>query len=86
MPYRSRCLLPDSVKKVLSAQTQDFCQDVFNSARDEYKEKKDRRSNEFHEEAAHKVAWAAVKHACEKATMISGIKSISFPCAAIAAL
>lgn len=66
MPYRSRESLPDSVKNVLPAHAQDIYQEAFNSAWDEYKEKKDRRGDESREEVAHKVAWAAVKNQYEK--------------------
>lgn len=66
MPYSSRSSLPDSVKHVLPAHAQDIYQEAFNSAWDEYKEKKDRRGDESREEVAHKVAWSAVKHSYEK--------------------
>lgn len=66
MPYRSRESLPDNVKNVLPAHAQDIYQEAFNSAWDEYKEKKDRRGDESREEVAHKVAWAAVKNQYEK--------------------
>jgi cation transport regulator len=66
MPYRSRESLPDSVKNVLPVHAQDIYQEAFNSAWDEYKEKKDRRGDESREEVAHKVAWAAVKNQYEK--------------------
>jgi len=66
MPYSSRASLPDSVKNVLPAHAQDIYQEAFNSAWDEYKEKKDRRGDDSREEVAHKVAWAAVKNQYEK--------------------
>ncbi|WP_147197186.1 putative cation transport regulator ChaB [Pantoea sp. CCBC3-3-1] len=66
MPYSTRSSLPDSVKHVLPAHAQDIYQKAFNSAWDEYKEKKDRRGDESREEVAHKVAWSAVKHSYEK--------------------
>lgn len=66
MPYQTRSALPDSVKNVLPAHAQDVYKEAFNSAWDEYKEKKDRRGDESREEVAHKVAWSAVKHTYEK--------------------
>ena len=66
MPYSSKSSLPDSVKNVLPAHAQEIYQEAFNSAWDEYKEKKDRRGDESREEVAHKVAWSAVKHTYEK--------------------
>lgn len=66
MPYKSRTELPDNVKNVLPAHAQSIYQEAFNSAWDEYKEKKDRRGDESREEVAHKVAWSAVKHQYEK--------------------
>ncbi|WP_342755286.1 putative cation transport regulator ChaB [Pantoea sp. MBD-2R] len=66
MPYSTRSSLPDSVKHVLPAHAQDIYLEAFNSAWDEYKEKKDRRGDESREEVAHKVAWSAVKHSYEK--------------------
>lgn len=66
MPYQSRTALPDSVKNVLPAHAQDIYKEAFNSAWDEYKEKKDRHGDESREEVAHKVAWSAVKHSYEK--------------------
>lgn len=66
MPYQTRSALPDSIKNVLPAHAQDVYKEAFNSAWDEYKEKKDRRGDESREEVAHKVAWSAVKHTYEK--------------------
>ncbi|WP_034914354.1 MULTISPECIES: putative cation transport regulator ChaB [Erwinia] len=66
MPYRSRSSLPDSVTNVLPAHAQDIYKEAFNSAWDEYKEKKDRRGDESREEVAHKVAWSAVKSKYQK--------------------
>lgn len=66
MPYSSRSSLPDNVKSVLPVHAQDIYKEAFNSAWDEYKEKKDRRGDETREEVAHKVAWSAVKHTYEK--------------------
>ncbi|WP_067703412.1 putative cation transport regulator ChaB [Erwinia sp. ErVv1] len=66
MPYKTRSSLPDSVKNVLPAHAQDIYQAAFNSAWEEYKDKKERRGDESQEEVAHKVAWAAVKHQFQK--------------------
>ncbi|KHJ67140.1 cation transport regulator [Pantoea rodasii] len=66
MPYQTRNELPDSVKNVLPAHAQDIYLAAFNSAWDEYKEKKDRKDNSSHEEVSHKVAWSAVKQKYEK--------------------
>lgn len=66
MPYENRDSLPESVKNVLPAHAQDIYKEAYNSAWNEYKEKKDRRGDETREEVAHKVAWSAVKHQYEK--------------------
>lgn len=66
MPYDSRNALPDSVQHVLPAHAQDIYMAAFNSAWDEYKDKKDRKDDSSREEVAHKVAWAAVKHQYDK--------------------
>ncbi|NIF23937.1 putative cation transport regulator ChaB [Candidatus Pantoea multigeneris] len=66
MPYDSRSSLPDSVKHALPPHGQDIYVAAFNSAWDEYKDKKDRRDDNSREEVSHKVAWAAVKHQYEK--------------------
>ena len=66
MPYKSRDSLPESVRNVLPAHAQDIYQAAFNSAWDEYKDKKDRKHDSSREEVSHKVAWAAVKNTYEK--------------------
>lgn len=66
MPYKSNSDLPDSVQNVLPSHAQDIYKEAFNSAWDEYKSPKDRRGDTGHEEAAHKVAWNAVKHSYSK--------------------
>ncbi|MDI9219376.1 putative cation transport regulator ChaB [Pantoea sp. EA-12] len=66
MPYKTRNELPESVKNVLPAHAQDIYLAAFNSAWDEYKEKKDRKDNSSHEEVSHKVAWSSVKQKYEK--------------------
>lgn len=66
MPYDSRSALPDNVKNVLPAHAQDIYQEAFNSAWEQYKEKKDRNGDESREEVSHKVAWSAVKSKYQK--------------------
>lgn len=66
MPYKTTASLPDNVKNVLPAHAQEIYQAAFNSAWDEYKDKKQRHDDESREEVAHKVAWAAVKNKYEK--------------------
>lgn len=52
MPYRTNRDLPQSVRAHLPKHAQDLYRQAFNHALDEY---------DGHEEAAHRVAWAAVK-------------------------
>lgn len=66
MPYNSTHDLPDSVKNVLPAHAQALFKEAYNSAYEEYEEPSNRRGSESQEEAAFKVAWAAVKHKYEK--------------------
>lgn len=66
MPYQKREDLPDSVKHVLPTHAQDIYKEAFNSAWQEYKDKKSRRGDESREQVAHKVAWAAVKNLYQK--------------------
>lgn len=66
MPYRSKQELPDSVQHVLPAHAQEIYKEAFNSARDQYKDKDERRDDASREETAHKVALAAVKNSYEK--------------------
>ncbi|QPG07489.1 putative cation transport regulator ChaB [Klebsiella pneumoniae subsp. pneumoniae] len=66
MPYRSKQELPDSVQHVLPAHAQEIYKEAFNSARDQYKDKDERRDDASREETAHKVARAAVKNSYEK--------------------
>lgn len=68
MPYNHTTELPESVKHVLPGHAQDIYKEAFNSAWDEYKNAKDRRSSESREEVAHKVAWSAVKKSYEKSS------------------
>lgn len=66
MPYQSRAQLPDSVKNVLPTHAQEIYKEAFNSAWDEYKDPGDRRGDATREQAAHAVAWSAVKDQYEK--------------------
>ncbi|SDL88084.1 cation transport regulator [Modicisalibacter muralis] len=66
MPYDNRDELPDNVRNVLPQHAQEIYQEAFNSAWDEYSNPDDRRGHESREEAAHRVAWAAVKSKYKK--------------------
>lgn len=61
MPYHSLVELPSRVKDNLPKHTQEIYKESFNSAWEQYKDKSKRRGEESREEAAHKVAWNAVK-------------------------
>ena len=61
MPYKDLTELPDGVKNHLPKHAQEIYRAAFNSAWKEYKDPEERSSDESREEAAHKVAWAAVK-------------------------
>ena len=66
MPYKTTQELPESVREHLPEHAREIYRAAFNSAWDEYKNSSERRGDESREEAAHKVAWAAVKHQYEK--------------------
>lgn len=55
MPYKNLAELPDSVTDNLPYHGREIYLAAFNSAWEEYKDRKDQ------EEVAHKVAWSAVK-------------------------
>ncbi len=61
MPYKSISELPEPVRNHLPKHAQEIYKEAFNSAWKEYADKGERRNNESHEEASHKVAWSAVK-------------------------
>ena len=61
MPYSSISELPDAVRDHLPKHAQEIYKEAFNSAWNEYADQDERRGDESREEAAHKVAWAAVK-------------------------
>lgn len=62
MPYKTTDELPASVRDHLPAHAQHIFMEAFNSAWDEYAAADKRRGSESREEAAFRVAWAAVKH------------------------
>lgn len=66
MPYSNREDLPQNVRNVLPAHAQDIYKEAFNHAYDEYKDPEERTHGGTREEAAHRVAWAAVKQKYSK--------------------
>jgi cation transport regulator len=60
MPYATNDQLPPSVRRHLPSAAQDIYREAFNHAWRAYG------SEPRHEEIAHRVAWAAVKHRYEK--------------------
>lgn len=66
MPYDGRSELPDSVRESLPPGAQDIYVEAFNDAWDRYEDPEDRRGDASRDEAAHRVAWSAVKRAYEK--------------------
>ena len=66
MPYKTDSDLPESVRDALPKHAQDIYRSAYNSAWDEYADPSKRRGGESRDEAAHKVAWAAVKDKYEK--------------------
>ncbi len=62
MPYQSIRDLPESVRNHLPEHAQEIYRAAYNNAWEEYKTPEKRRNNESREEAAHRVAWAAVKN------------------------
>ncbi len=61
MPYRRIEELPELVRNVLPENAQHIYLEAYNHAWEEYQNPKERRGPETREEAAHKVAWAAVE-------------------------
>jgi cation transport regulator len=61
VPYKAISDLPDSVRNHVPAHAQEIYKEAFNHAWNEYADEDERRGDESREEAAHKVAWAAVK-------------------------
>ncbi len=66
MPYDKLSDLPESIKNNLPKHAQEIYKGAFNNAWDEYKDPKDRKGSASREEAAHRVAWSAVKSQYEK--------------------
>jgi cation transport regulator len=62
MPYPSVETLPESIREHLPLHAQEIYRSAFNNAWDRYVERGGER-----EEAAHRVAWAAVKRLYRKA-------------------
>lgn len=63
MPYKTINELPESVQNVLPKHAQDIYKEAFGNAYEQYDKPGERRGDESREEAAHKVAWSAVKKA-----------------------
>lgn len=63
VPYSAISDLPDNVQDVLPKHAQEIYKEACNSALEQYKHGDNRDGNESQEEAAHKVAWSAVKKA-----------------------
>ena len=61
MPYEANTDLPDNVKNNLPDHAQDIYREAFNNAWEQYADPQKRIGSAGREEAAHKVAWAAVK-------------------------
>ena len=61
MPYKTITDLPDNIINNLPTHAQEIYLAAFNNAWEEYKSPTSRKTEESHEEIAHKVAWSAVK-------------------------
>ncbi len=66
MPYKRLTDLPENVRSVLPKHAQEIYQAAYNKAWDEYKKAEDRKYDNSREEAAHSVAWSAVKQKYKK--------------------
>jgi cation transport regulator len=66
MPYKTITDLPTSIQSHLPKHAQEIYLAAFNNAWAQYEDPKKRRDKDSHEEIAHKIAWAAVKHSYEK--------------------
>ncbi len=62
MPYDTTQDLPESVREHLPPHAQKIFLEAYNHAYQEYQNPSKRRDNESQEEAAFRVAWAAVKN------------------------
>lgn len=66
MPYNSISNLPEKVRDNLPKHAQEIYKSAYNSAWDQYDDPSERQGDESREEAAHRVAWSAVKNKYEK--------------------
>lgn len=66
MPYNSISNLPEQVRDNLPKHAQEIYKSAYNSAWDQYDDPSERQGDESREEAAHRVAWSAVKNKYEK--------------------
>ena len=66
MPYTTTADLPASVRDHLPSHAQQIFLKAFNNAWDKYVSPAEREGSESQEEAAFRVAWAAVKHEYRK--------------------
>jgi cation transport regulator len=60
MPYKSNADLPETLQHILPEHAQDIYREAFNHAFDAH------RGDARQEEAAHRIAWAAVKRSYVK--------------------
>jgi cation transport regulator len=67
MPYKTNSDLPESVRAHLPKHAQDIYRKTFNSAEETYADPEKRTRGGSQEEAAHRAAWASVKHEYKKA-------------------
>ncbi len=66
MPYQKTSDLPEAVRNHLPPHAQDIFLSAFNDAWNEYADASKRVGDESQEQAAFRVAWAAVKHEYQK--------------------
>jgi cation transport regulator len=66
MPYKKNSDLPESVREHLPNHAQDIYRETYNSAEQTYADPHKRTRGGSQEEAAHRAAWASVKHEYEK--------------------
>jgi cation transport regulator len=66
MPYKKNSELPESVRAHLPRHAQDIYRKTFNSAEETYADPEKRTRGGGQDEAAHRAAWASVKHEYEK--------------------
>jgi cation transport regulator len=66
MPFDKTSDLPEQVRDALPSHAQEIYRAAYNNAWDEYADARARRGKESQEEAAHKVAWSAVKRQYHK--------------------